>query len=127
MKCAVNRILLRAAPAVIAALALASLAAQAASKSTRVYNGAIAYHRDSGGFGYAVDLTTARAAQVEALKQCAHANCEIVARLRNDCGAVASGAKRFAVGKGATRQEAETKALRACAQACEIVVWACTR
>ncbi len=96
-------------------------------KTMRVYNGAIAYHRESASFGYAVNVATARDAQVEALKQCADARCEIVARLRNDCGAVANGPKRFFTGKGATRAEAETKALRACGAGCEIKVWACSR
>jgi hypothetical protein len=99
----------------------------AGAKTVRIYNGAIAYHRASASYGYAVNLTTARAAQVEALKQCGDASCEVVARLRNDCGAVANGPKRFTVGKGATRQEAETKALRACGAQCDIAVWACTR
>lgn len=99
----------------------------AGAKTVRVYNGAIAYHRASASYGYAVNLTTARAAQVEALKQCADASCEVVVRLRNDCGAVANGPRRFTVGKGATRQEAETKALRACGTGCDIAVWACTR
>ena len=99
----------------------------AAMKTVRVYNGAIAYHRESASFGYAVNYTTAREAQVAALKQCANEKCEVVTRLRNDCGAVANGTSRFTVGKGVMRQEAETKALKACGPGCEIVVWACTR
>jgi uncharacterized protein DUF4189 len=107
----------------------ASMHGMAAHSTARgkIYNGAIAYHRVSANYGYSVNHATARAAQVEALRQCGDAGCEIVARLRNDCGAVANGAKRFTVGKGATRQEAETKALRACGAGCEVVVWACTR
>lgn len=116
---------------VAALLACAPIAAETASKPAgrtgRVFNGAIAYHRASASYGYAVNLATARAAQVEALKQCADAGCEVVARLRNDCGAVANGPQRFTVGKGATRQEAESKALRACGSGCDIAVWACTR
>ncbi len=120
------------ATATLFALLLTGLGASAASrpagvKTVRVYNGAIAYHRESASFGYAVNLNTAREAQVEALKQCADARCEIVARLRNDCGAVANGPKRFFIGKGATRSEAETKALRACGAGCEVAVWACSR
>ena len=122
----------RALVAVLFVLLLATLDALAASrpagvKTVRAYNGAIAYHRESASFGYAVNLNTSRDAQVEALKQCADARCEVVVRLRNDCGAVANGPKRFFVGKGATRPEAETKALRACGAGCEIAVWACSR
>ncbi len=126
-------IALRVLAAVLfAVLSLRPVEAPAASrpagvKTVRVYNGAIAYHRESASFGYAVNLNTSREAQVEALKQCADARCEIVARLRNDCGAVANGPKRIFVGKGATRTEAETKALRACGAGCEIAVWACSR
>ncbi len=126
-------IALRVLAAVLfAVLSLHPVDAPAASrpkgvKTMRVYNGAIAYHRESASFGYAVNLNTSREAQVEALKQCADARCEIVARLRNDCGAVANGPKRFFIGKGATRSEAEAKALRACGARCEIAVWACSR
>jgi hypothetical protein len=105
----------------------AASATRPVGKTVRVYNGAIAFHRASLSYGYAIDRNTAREAQLEALKQCGHTNCEIVARLRNDCGAVANGKTRFAIGKGATREEAETKALRACGAGCEPVVWACTR
>lgn len=114
-----------------AALLLCSVSALAASrplgKTVRVYNGAIAFHRASLSYGYAVDRNTAREAQAEALKQCGHANCEIVARLRNDCAVLANGKSRFGVGKGVTHNEAETKAMRACGADCEPIVWACTR
>jgi hypothetical protein len=70
----------------------------AATKSTKTYNGAIAYHRDSQTWGYSVNKLTARDAQTEALRQCGHERCEIVARLRNNCGAVANGPTRFTVG-----------------------------
>jgi hypothetical protein len=99
----------------------------AATKATRTYNGAIAYHRDSASYGFAVNRPTAREAQVEALKQCGHPGCEVVAKLRNNCGVVVNGPQHFFIGTGATRQEAETKAARACGARCEAVVWACTR
>jgi hypothetical protein len=108
-------------------LALCHPAGAAEKKPLKAYNGAIAYHRDSGSYGYAINRATARDAQVEALKQCAHERCEVVARLRNNCGSVANGSRRFTVGTGATRQESETKALRACGPGCEVVTWACTR
>jgi hypothetical protein len=109
------------------ALLTAVSASAAERKPSKIYNGAIAYHRDSASYGYAVNRNTAREAQVEALRQCGHANCEIVAKLRNNCGSVANGARRFFVGTGATREEAETKAMRACGAGCTIAAWACTR
>src|SRR4051794_3151229 len=82
---------MRALVFLIAFIGLAWAAYAAERKPTRIYNGAIAYHRDSASFGYAVNRNTAREAQVEALKQCGHANCEVVAKLRNNCGVVVNG------------------------------------
>lgn len=89
--------------------------------------GALAYHRDSGSFGYAVNAKDSRSARIAALHQCGHPKCEIVASLSKDCGAVANGPKRFVASRGATRQEAETRALRLCGERCTIVGWACPR
>jgi hypothetical protein len=50
-----------------------------------------------------------------------------VASFRGACGAVANGPKRFAATTGATRQEAETRALRKCGDACTVAAWACTK
>lgn len=90
-------------------------------------NGAIAYHRGSGSFGFAVDRRTAREAQIEALKQCNNSECEVVLSLKNGCGALAAFEKTFFVSRGATRAEAEAKSKRQCGPRCEVVVWACTK
>ena len=90
-------------------------------------NGAIAYHRASGSYGYALDRASAREAKTEALRQCGNEKCKVVTTFRGACGAVANGPNRFAAMSGMTRQEAETKALRKCGGACEVAVWACTR
>lgn len=103
------------------------LPAAAREVSKNALFGAIAYHAQSGSVGYAADRSNSRDARIEALRQCAHPKCEVVARLRNDCGALSRGANKTVVEKGATRQEAEAKALRRCGEACEIVAWACTR
>ena len=117
----------RCSAALAALLAFAALAdAQPVRRFGREGVGAIAYHRESGGYGWSVE-GSARNTQVEALKQCGHPRCEVVAKLRNGCGAIANGPKKFTVGKGATRQEAETKALKSCGAGCETVAWACTR
>jgi hypothetical protein len=109
------------------ALAMAALphAVRAAPKNPPT--GALAYHRDSGSFGYAVNARDSRSARIAALKQCGHPKCEIVASLSKDCGAVANGPKKFVASRGATRQEAETRALRLCGDSCEVVGWACPR
>jgi Domain of unknown function (DUF4189) len=94
-------------------------------------HGAIALQRDSGRFGYVYNAATSRAAKLEALKQCADPRCEVVVSFTNACGALARnparGPKGYSAAKGATRQEAEAKALRQCgAKACTIAAWTCT-
>jgi Domain of unknown function (DUF4189) len=99
----------------------------AAAKKAPPPTGALAYHRDSGSFGYAVNAADSRSARIAALNQCGHPKCEVVVSLSKDCGAVANGPKRFVASRGATRQEAETRALRQCGDACQVVGWACPR
>jgi hypothetical protein len=90
--------------------------------------GAIALQRETGQLGYAYNSVTSRAAKMEALNQCAHPRCEVVAAFSNACGALARGTNRYFPATGATRQEAETKALRLCsARDCEVKAWACTK
>lgn len=90
--------------------------------------GAIALQRETGQFGYAYNAATSRAAKTEALNQCAHPRCEVVASFSNACGALARGPVKYFPATGATRQEAETKALRLCAaKQCEVAAWACTK
>ncbi len=109
----------------------ASQSADAASakalKLFRSDDGAIAFHPASGSFGYAVDRRSVREAKVEALKQCNHADCEVVLTLKNSCGALANNKQAYFASRGATRAEAEAKARRQCGVKCEILVWACTK
>jgi hypothetical protein len=103
----------------------ASLAASSKSKNSSY--GAIAYHQASGSMGWATDRRSSREASTEALKQCGHEQCVVVASVTRNCAALARNPKKFAVQKGATRQEAETKALAKCGAGCEVAVWTCTR
>ena len=90
--------------------------------------GAIALQRETGQLGYAYNAATSRVAKMEALNQCADPRCEVVAAFSNACGALARGPKKYFPATGATRQEAETKALRLCAaRECGVVAWACTK
>lgn len=90
--------------------------------------GAIALQRETGQLGYAYNAATSRAAKIEALKQCEHPRCEVVAAFSNACGALARGPKKYFPATGATRQEAESKALRLCAaRECDLAAWACTK
>jgi hypothetical protein len=89
--------------------------------------GAIAYHHDSGSAGWATDRRTDREAKVEALRQCGHEKCIVVASVVRGCGALAKDAGKFVVQRGATQQEAQTKALERCGKSCEIAAWTCTR
>ncbi len=113
--------------ALVAALGCTAQAALAKVVKKGVH-GAIALERETGQFGYASAAVTSRAAKLEALKQCAHPRCEVVASFSNACGALARGPKKYFPATGATRQEAETKALRLCAaKECEVAAWACTK
>jgi hypothetical protein len=120
---------LHALLALLAASAVASGSCLAAtsSKAKTAYYGAIAYHAASGSFGWASDRRTSRDARIEALEQCGREECVVVATLSRSCGALAKDSKKFVVQKGATRKEAETKAMGKCGAQCEIAVWTCTR
>ena len=109
-------------------LLFAAIPAEAA-KQAAVPNrfGAIAYHRASQSWGLSTDKAQAREASVEALKQCGHRECEVIHKFKNGCAALADGPKAAATSSGATRDEAETKALKRCGAGCKPIAWACTR
>jgi hypothetical protein len=105
-----------------------------AAKQSAVPNrfGAIAYHRATQSWGVSYDMARARDASIDALKQCGQNECEVVHKFKNGCAALADGPKVFAPSSGATRAEAETKALKRCGTlnkgaSCNLVAWACTR
>ena len=89
--------------------------------------GAIAYHASTQSIGYSFDFKTAREAHVAALNQCAQPECEVVLSLHNSCGALATKTAKRASSEGATKQEAETKALRRCGSGCSVIAWTCTK
>jgi hypothetical protein len=116
----------------IAAIAGAAEPALAKAAPKKGAYAAIALQRETGQFGYVTNAATSRAAKIEALKQCADPRCEVVSAFSNACGVLARqpapGPKQYVTATGATRQEAESKALRLCAaRDCEILAWACTR
>ena len=100
-----------------------------AAKQSAIPNrfGAIAYHRASQSWGVSFDTARARDASVAALKQCGHRECEVVHKFKNGCAALADGPKAAAASSGATRDEAETKAVKRCGAGCKPIAWACTR
>jgi len=102
--------------------------AQAAKQSATPNRfGAIAYHRASQSWGVSYDTSRARDASVAALQQCANRQCEVVHKFKNGCAALADGPKVATAASGATRDEAETKALKRCGNGCKSIAWACTR
>lgn len=118
-------------PTAMLLLAFAVATATPADAATRVKKsayGAIAYDRSHRAAGYSYDFKSAREAKVEALRQCGDPTCEVLVSFHNACGAIAQGpGKPFAV-TGATRAEAQARALRRCEhKACQIVAWACTK
>jgi len=113
--------------ALLIATALASAPAAAQTRGPKGASGAIAYHPATQSVGYAFDYPASRTAKIEALKQCGHEKCEVVVTFSRACGALANRDARFGAAEGATRAEAEAKALRKCGTDCEIAAWACTR
>jgi hypothetical protein len=113
--------------AIVLLLAAAVCQAAQPSKPKNAAYGAIAYHAASSSVGWASDRRTGREAGIEALKQCGRDECVVVATVSRACAALAKDAKKFVVQKGATRQEAETKALGKCGAQCEVAAWTCTR
>jgi hypothetical protein len=111
----------------LAALALACAPASAQVRGKKGAYGAIAYHPATKSVGYTFDYPASRAAKIDALKQCGHEKCEVVVTFHGACGALATHDARFGASAGATRAEAEAKALRKCGADCEIAAWACTR
>ena len=110
-------------------LLLGAIPAQAAKQSAIPNRfGAIAYHRATQSWGVSYDTARARDASVEALRQCGHRECEVIHKFKNGCAALADGPKAAVAVSGATRDEAETKALKRCgSSACKPIAWACTR
>jgi len=107
--------------------ALLAVPVHAAKPKKPAAYGAIAYYRPTQAWGTTHAAPSDREARVAALQRCADSRCEVVIGIRNGCGALADGPKRAATASGATRSEAETKALRKCGgETCRIVAWACT-
>lgn len=126
----VSRARRAALAAVLVVLGSVPVLAGAAKEEPRraaVKHAAIAYHAASRDVGWASERRTRREAQLEALRQCGHPRCEVVASLNSGCAALARSAQRHVTQRGANRAEAEAKALRRCGARCEIVAWVCTR
>lgn len=110
---------------VLLALLIVALDAAAARNGKRQLWGAIAYSSKTGAYGYSVDVKTKRDAETEAFRQCG-SNCDLIKTFRDSCGVVAVGGKRVTWETGASREIAETKALKKCGDGCATKVWACT-
>jgi hypothetical protein len=110
---------------ILLALLIFALDADAARNGKRQLWGAIAYDSKAGTYGYAVDRKTKRDAESDAFANCAP-HCDMIKSFRDACGVVAAGGKRVTWETGASREIAETKALKKCGEACAVKVWACT-
>jgi uncharacterized protein DUF4189 len=110
---------------VLLALLVFALDAAAARYGKRQLWGAIAYDSKTGAYGFAVDVKTKREAESGAFAKCG-SNCDLIKTFRDACGVVATGGKRVTWETGASREIAETKAMKKCGDGCSIKVWACT-
>ncbi len=93
------------------------------------YYGAIAYDAENVAYGWSYGMGDEREAEMRALSGCRDNGdaCKVVVTFVNSCAAVAAnGTKRFKVGQGGSRDEAQAKALSACGRDCEIKVWSCS-
>jgi hypothetical protein len=110
---------------VLLALLIVALDAFAARRGNRQLWGAIAYNSKLGTYGYAIDRKTKRDAESDAFTTCG-SGCDFIKTFRDACGVVAAGGKKVTWETGASREIAETKALRKCGEVCTVKVWACT-
>jgi hypothetical protein len=102
-------------------------AAAPKAKAAKGLFGAIAYERASNAVGWASDRKSSREARVDALNQCGREGCVVVMTVSRECAALATSPGKFSAQKGATQQEAETKALGRCGAGCQVAAWVCTR
>lgn len=116
-----------AALILLGALLALPAAARDEARRTAANHAAIAYHAESRNVGWASDRRSRREAQLEALRQCGHPQCEVAAAFSGGCAALARADRRHVTQRGASRAEAETRALRRCGAGCEIAAWVCTR
>jgi hypothetical protein len=86
------------------------------------------YEDDDIGFGYSTGHDTEAAASTGALDECKNsdnANCKVVLRFKA-CGALAGLKRKFGVGEGSTKPQAEQVAMKACGlSACTILASEC--
>jgi len=115
------------AAALLAAVPAGSFAATAKKSAVPNRFGAIAYHRASQSWGLSYDTARERDASVAALQRCGNRECEVIHKFKNGCAALVEGPKAAATASGATRDEAETKALKRCGAGCKPLAWGCTR
>lgn len=101
-------------------------------KRLTVSYGAIAYSADSNAAGWAYDQPDESAAKRVALSNCKQhgEGCELVVSFSNSCAAVAASASgHFATGQANTSEQAQAKAINACAgwfgRKCAIQAWSC--
>ena len=112
----------------IVCILLAGAAAAAGNKSSAPNRyGAIAYHQASGAWGVSQGAARERDASAEALRQCGDKQCVVVHKFKNGCAALARSDKKHSAASGATRDEAETKALARCGAGCQALAWSCTK
>jgi len=91
------------------------------------FHGAIAWHAPTEAIGYAYDFRSARDARRAALVQCAHAECEVIAHVRNACAVALRRKGEVFIGEGATRDEALLHARQKCRAGCDDLGWVCTK
>lgn len=110
--------------------AAAALAVVTGSANANAYNywGAIAISQQTGNTGASWDYSSAAAAEARAVSECGVADCQVVVRFANACGAVAQATNRsWGWGWGSSLSIAESYAFaNTSGSGARIIRWACT-
>jgi len=116
--------------AAVSTIAGAALAVGAVPANANAYDywGAMAISQQTGNTAYAIDYSSAAAAEAAAVEKCSAADCQAVVTFANACGAVAQAPDlSWGWGWGPSLSLAESQAIAGTpGNGAHIVNWACT-
>ncbi|MFE2996179.1 DUF4189 domain-containing protein [Nocardia sp. NPDC059246] len=123
-----KKIVSGAAVMVAAAGSLLAATAAPANAYQDYYYGAIALSPSTGHIGYSYDYSDSPSAQNAAMSSCPQADCHIVARFANGCGAIAYSSRDgyYTFGAASSRSAAKSQALGRNSGDATIIHWNCT-
>lgn len=111
---------------VVGALILPSVSEPAPAHAYGYYYGALALSTSERYVGRALDYDSYAEASQAALRACGYADCKVVTRFANGCGAIAESPSYWGFGNGSSLYSAQSEALYYSGSGAEIIYWACT-